>query len=144
MRSERRSSTSARASHTYIASRVGGPASQPGHPTHSPRRPRCVNVVATKVPQPQQLAHVRRVLINSVSDVHQEDGCELYALHQAGAALIFIEQWSSQAALDRHTNGNVVRRVKAAIDGSLMEPPTLVTATAVPAGVPQRGQLVAV
>ena len=123
---------------------MGGPAYQPGPPTPPPRGTRWVNVVGPIVPEPEHFADVRRVLINSVSDVHQEDGCELYALHQAGAALIFIEQWSSQAALDRHTNGNVVRRVKAAIDGSLMEPPTLVTATAVPAGVPQRGQLVAV
>ena len=102
-----------------------------------------VIVVATIIPKPDHFADVRTILVDSISDVHEEEGCELYALHQAGTALVFVEQWSSQNALDRHANGDAIRRVQAAIRGKLMEPPSLVTATAIPAGAAQQGQLVA-
>jgi quinol monooxygenase YgiN len=101
-----------------------------------------VVVVATIVPKPDHLKSVRAVLLNSIPEVHEEEGCELYALHEASAALIFVEQWSSQAALDQHSAGSAVRRVQAAIEGRLMKSPTLVTGTPIPAGATHLGRLV--
>jgi quinol monooxygenase YgiN len=100
-----------------------------------------VVVVATLTPLPEHRDTVRTAIISSVGDVHREEGCELYAVHESSDSFIFIEQWSDQAALDLHNTGAALRGIQGAIEGKLAQPVSVVLATALPAGMPHKGTL---
>lgn len=49
--------------------------------------------------------------------VHDERGCELYAIHAAPDATIrMIEKWATRADLDEHSTGIVAAQMRAAIE----------------------------
>lgn len=102
-----------------------------------------VVVIATIRPLPEHRESVRTTLLRSVPQVHAEPGCEFYALHDTGTDFVFVEQWSSPTALAAHSVSPAVKRVQSEIDGRLQVAATLVTATALPAGDPKKGALVA-
>jgi quinol monooxygenase YgiN len=77
----------------------------------------------------------------AVEQVHSEDGCELYALHQADDRLVMIERWASADALDVHSKGPALVALTAALAGLVAGAPDVVLLEAVPAGVPAKGQL---
>jgi quinol monooxygenase YgiN len=58
-----------------------------------------VVVVATIVPRPEYRDEVIATITETVARVHEEDGCELYALHQADDRLMMVEKWASADAL---------------------------------------------
>ncbi len=62
-----------------------------------------VVVVATIVPKPEHRDEVIAAFRDTIEQVHDEDGCELYALHEAPDRLIMVEKWSSQEALGVHS-----------------------------------------
>ena len=64
-----------------------------------------VVVVATIIPLPEHRDEVIATLTQTVPKVHEEDGCELYALHQAEDRLMMIEKWASPEALRTHSRG---------------------------------------
>jgi quinol monooxygenase YgiN len=99
-------------------------------------------VVATITPKPDQRDAVFAAIMHSVPAIHDEDGCELYAVHDAGEAVVIVEQWRDQAALDAHGVGAAVRQVQATINEKLLCSPSLVLATPLPAGIPILGRLV--
>ena len=52
-----------------------------------------VVVVATITPQPEHAQAVRDAVLAAVPQVHAEEGCERYALHEArDGSLVMIEQ----------------------------------------------------
>ena len=54
-----------------------------------------VVVVATIVPEPEHRDEVIAAFRHTITQVHGEDGCELYALHEAPDRLIVVEKWAN-------------------------------------------------
>jgi quinol monooxygenase YgiN len=100
-----------------------------------------VVVVATIRPVPGHQDEVLTALRNAVGQVHAEDGCELYALHQADDRLVMIERWASAEALKVHSKGPNLVALNSALAGLVAGVPEVVVLTAVPAGDPAKGQL---
>jgi quinol monooxygenase YgiN len=81
-------------------------------------------------------------LARSLAAVHAEDGCELYALHDADdGTLVLLEKWASRDALAAHAAGDAVVQLNASVSAFLARPTTVTAMTAVPAGDPRRGAL---
>lgn len=56
----------------------------------------------------------------AISEVHQEPGCLLYAIHEApNDQFLLIEKWESAALLDAHGQGEPVKRLNASLEGLL-------------------------
>ncbi len=64
-----------------------------------------VVVVATIRPLPEHRDEVIAAFTATIPQVHAEDGCELYTLHQAKDRLIMVEKWASAEALSTHSQG---------------------------------------
>ncbi len=100
-----------------------------------------VVVVATILPLDEHRAEVVAAFTQAIPVVHGEDGCILYAMHEADDRLVMVEQWESQDALDRHSKGEALRILGAALAGKVAGPPEVITLTAVPAGDVEKGRL---
>jgi quinol monooxygenase YgiN len=101
-------------------------------------------VVVTAVfrPLPGRRNDARAAVEGVLPDVHAEEGCLLYALHDAAdGSLVLLEKWESQELLDAHSAGEPVKRLGAALDGLLDAPPAVLTMTPLPAGDPDKGRL---
>lgn len=101
-----------------------------------------VVVVATIVPVEGQHEAVKAALLDAVPAVHEEDGCELYALHEKDDRLVMIEQWSSAEALAVHSRGAAPAELGPKLAGLTVGPADVVVLTAVPAGDPAKGVVV--
>ena len=101
-----------------------------------------VIVVATITPKPEYRDDVIAAMKEAIPLVHQEDGCELYALHADDEQLVMIERWTSREALKKHgTDSPGLRVFNAAIGDKLAAPTVVLRLDAVPAGDPAKGQL---
>ena len=100
-----------------------------------------VVVVATIVPRPEHRDEVIATITETVAKVHEEDGCELYALHQADDRLMMVEKWVSLDALRTHSKGAALAAQGPRLAGKLAGPAEVVVLQAVPAGDPAKGQL---
>jgi quinol monooxygenase YgiN len=79
-----------------------------------------VIVVATIRPLPDCREAVVAALETAIARVHQDDeGCELYALHEATDRLVVIEKWTSEDALAAHAKGPATTELGAALHGKL-------------------------
>jgi quinol monooxygenase YgiN len=77
-------------------------------------------VTATFTPKPEHYDEVKRVLLEVTPDVHQEEGCELYALHEeVGGSLVFIEKWTSRELWVAHGELETVARIHRGVEGLL-------------------------
>jgi len=101
-----------------------------------------VVVVATITPLPEHRDVIRKTLLDTVPRVHDEPGCELYALHEGESAFVMIEQWADPGALAVHSRGAALADLTAALDGKLAGALDVTTMAALPAGEPVKGQLV--
>lgn len=101
-----------------------------------------VVVVAVAVPAEGRADAVRRALVAAVAEVHDEPGCETYALHEReDGALVMLERWTSVDALDVHGRGAALQRLGAALQGNLAGPLDVTRMRPVPAGDPAKGAL---
>ncbi len=100
-----------------------------------------VVVVATISPLPEHTDEVIAVYTETIPLVHAEDGCELYALHQAPGTLIMVEKWASREALGAHSEGAALAAMRPKLAGKTAGPAQVVVLDAVPAGDPVKGQL---
>ena len=100
-----------------------------------------VVVVATFQPAPGKIDDVIEVLTSVIPDVHEEDGCELYALHRGDDTLVFIEKWASPEALSAHSGGTATAGVGPRMKGLLAGRPQITVLEAVPAGTAEQGVL---
>ena len=79
----------------------------------------CV-VIATFTPHPEHYEQVKRVLLEVSPEVHQEEGCELYALHEeVGGTLVLIEKWTTRELWQEHLTLDTVTRIQRGIEGLL-------------------------
>ena len=101
-----------------------------------------VVVVALIKPKPEFRDDVIAAMEQAIPLVHDEDGCELYALHADDDQLVMIERWTTREALARHGAGSPGLRVfNAATDGKLAGPTEVLRLHAIPAGDQGKGQL---
>lgn len=70
---------------------------------------------------------VLEALAVAIPAVHEEPGCELYAIHDApDGSILMLEKWTSAEQLDAHGEGEAVARLRRDLAG-LLERPTQVT-----------------
>jgi quinol monooxygenase YgiN len=101
-------------------------------------------VVVTAVfhPVPGKRDELETVLKSVIPEVHEEAGCLLYALHEAGEdALVLIEKWESRELLAAHQRADAVARLNAEAAALLESAPEVVTMSALPCGHQTKGAL---
>jgi quinol monooxygenase YgiN len=100
---------------------------------------RCV-VVAIVRPLEGHTDQVREQLEAVIPAVHQESGCEFYALHEGSdGTLIFVEAWDSRQQWVDHMEGPTVAEITARLEGLLAAPTEVHEVYGVPAGDTLRG-----
>jgi quinol monooxygenase YgiN len=100
-----------------------------------------VVVVATITPLPEHRDEVIAAFTETIPQVHGEDGCELYALHQAEDRLIMVEKWASREALATHSKGAARAAMNPKLAGKVAGRSQVIVLDAVPAGDPAKGAL---
>jgi quinol monooxygenase YgiN len=101
-------------------------------------------VVVTAVFHPVEgcTAELIDALRASIPAVHNEQGCRLYAIHDADDGTItMIEKWDNPEDLAAHAAGPTVKALDAAVAGLIAKPTAVTTMTPLPAGATEQGQL---
>jgi quinol monooxygenase YgiN len=96
-------------------------------------------LVATITPAPGKLEEVERILVELIPAVHEEDGCQKYALHRGKDKLIFVESWRDMEALGAHGTGASIKLMGERLAGLTEGRPSIEMLEAVPAGDPAKG-----
>lgn len=103
---------------------------------------RPVVVTAYFYPRQGTRDRVLAALEPAIAGVHEEDGCELYAIHDApDGSIVMVEKWTSAALLDAHGQGDPVKRLTIALDGLLERPVAVTRLAPIPVGHPAKGAL---
>lgn len=100
-----------------------------------------VIIVATATPQPEHRDEVKAVFVAAVEQVHGEDGCELYALHEDDDRFVMIEKWASQDAVQTHGGSPALAKLGAGLKGKIVGGLDVVYLRPVPAGDAAKGAL---
>ena len=101
-----------------------------------------VVVTAYFYPRPDSRDQVLAALGPAIAAVHDEPGCELYAIHDApDGSIVMLEKWTSAELLDAHGQGEPVARLNAALDGLLERPVAVTRLVPLPVGRPAKGAL---
>ena len=101
-----------------------------------------VIVVATAFPIPEHREEVITAFEAAEAKVHtEEDGCELYALHEGAGEFVMVERWASPEALAVHGKAEALTALGAALAGKVAGPPKVRRLDAVPAGEAGKGAL---
>jgi|SRR3712207_772791 len=101
-----------------------------------------VVVVAVFTAAPGRLEELRSALVEAIPAVHAEDGCELYAIHDApGDQIYMLEKWTSTELLDAHGSGPAVARLQELTRGLTAAEVQVIRMHPIPAGTPAQGLL---
>jgi quinol monooxygenase YgiN len=100
-----------------------------------------VVVVATIVPLAEHRDEVIAAFRETIEQVHEEDGCELYSLNETADRLIMIEKWASPEALKAHSKGPALAALNPKLAGKVASAPEVIVLQQVPAGDPVKGAL---
>lgn len=101
-----------------------------------------VVVIATIRPLPDYRDEVISIFEETIARVHAEDeGCELYALHEGRDSLVMIEKWASTGDLKTHSRAAALTAAGPKLEGKLAEPVDAQVLQAHPAGTPALGTL---
>lgn len=101
-----------------------------------------VVVVATVRPLPEHRAEVTALFEAAIARVHAEDeGCELYALHEGKDQLVMVEKWSSLEALGVHGKSAALAELNKALADKLSGAIDVRVLTPHPAGTAEQGTL---
>ena len=101
-----------------------------------------VVVVAIFTAAQGRLDDLRTALVAAIPAVHDEQGCELYAIHDGPDDKIWmLEKWTSAALLDAHGSGPAVARLQELTAGLTSGPPEVIRMHPIAAGTPQQGLL---
>jgi len=98
-------------------------------------------VVATMTAKPESVDTVRDACKQAIEAVHQEPGCELYALHEADGTFVFVEQWADADALTAHSTAPAVATLFGTIGEHLDGAPDIKRLARGVAGDPAKGAL---
>ncbi|KGJ80086.1 hypothetical protein GY21_02980 [Cryobacterium roopkundense] len=100
-----------------------------------------VVVIATLVPKPGRVQDALDAFAGASPLVHQEEGCELYALHTDQATLIMVERWSTPDDLAAHATGAAMAKLNRLMGDALTAPPEVTIVANVPLGDPLLGTI---
>ncbi|MGX1163014.1 quinol monooxygenase YgiN [Arthrobacter sp. SLBN-100] len=103
-----------------------------------------MTVIVTAVFTPKEGAfnQVTAALAPAIAEVHEEAGCQFYAIHEApNGQIVMIEKWDSAELLDAHGAGEPVQRLNASLEGLLDGPVEVTRLAPIPAGTAQQGTL---
>jgi quinol monooxygenase YgiN len=100
-----------------------------------------VVVVATLTPKPGRLQDLIEVMGATVPLVHDEPGCELYAVHSDGTSVIMVERWESPEALKVHSRGDNLKAFGAASADILEGAPAVTVTENIPFGDAAKGTI---
>lgn len=101
-----------------------------------------VIVTAAFTPRDGTYDQVVAALSPAITEVHEEPGCLLYAIHESpNGQIIMIEKWESAELLDAHGAGDPVKRLNASLVGLLAEPVEVTRLVPIPAGTSHQGAL---
>lgn len=101
----------------------------------------CV-VIAIITPHPDHYDRAIEVLRGVIPAVHGEQGCELYALHEAtDGRLVFVEKWTTREDWQTHMGLPTVAAIKAGLDGLLAADTDVIEAYGLDIGDPTKGLL---
>ena len=98
-------------------------------------------LVAIVTPKPGKIDELAAVFTSIIPAVHDEPGCELYALHRNADKLVMIEKWADADALTAHGRSPALAKLGAKLADLAAEPMKLLVLEAVPAGDPAKGAL---
>ncbi|TAP43145.1 putative quinol monooxygenase [Arthrobacter sp. S39] len=99
-------------------------------------------VTAAFTPREGTFDQVVAALSPAIAEVHEEPGCQLYAIHEApNGQILMIEKWESAELLDAHGDGDPVKRLNASLEGLLAEPVEVTRLAPIPAGTAHQGAL---
>jgi quinol monooxygenase YgiN len=99
-------------------------------------------IIATFTPLPGQSDAVRHVLSESIPLVHQEEGCELYALHEdVEGRYTLIEKWTSRELWQVHVGLPSVANLHKDLTGLLEREVEVFEMYPRPTGTPEQGVL---
>ena len=101
-------------------------------------------VVVTAVFHPAEgrAAELTEALRGAIPAVHAEQGCLLYAIHDAeDGTITMIEKWESRESLAAHAACPAVRALQDAVGGLLARPVVVTTMDPLPAGTDAQGLL---
>jgi quinol monooxygenase YgiN len=101
-----------------------------------------VAVVALIYPVPEKRQDVVAAFEDAIARVHAEDeGCELYAMHEDDDKLVMIEKWASPEALAAHSRSPALAELNDRIDGMTERPAEVLVLRPHPAGTDAQGVL---
>ncbi|BBY66277.1 putative quinol monooxygenase [Mycolicibacterium helvum] len=100
-----------------------------------------VVVVASFTVKPESVDAVREACKTAVAAVHEEPGCDLYAVHEGDKTFVFVEQWADEDALKTHSAAPGVTALFGAIGEHLDGAPDIKMLKPIPAGDPAKGQV---
>ena len=100
-----------------------------------------VVVVVTAFPVPEHRAEVIAAFEAAITQVHDEPGVELYALHDGPDRLVMIEKYESEQARSEHAKGAALADLRSALAGKLSSGLDAQVLVPHPAGDPQKGAL---
>ena len=93
-------------------------------------------------PAPDAKEPLIAALREGIPAVQSEDGCILYAIHDAeDGTIVMLEKWASREDLDAHAAGPALRQLDALIAPHIGGPVTWTTMTPLPAGTDRQGML---
>jgi quinol monooxygenase YgiN len=101
-----------------------------------------VVVTALFHPVEGRTAELIAALRVSIPAVHNEQGCRLYAIHDAeDGTITMIEKWDTREDLAAHAAGPAVEVLDAAVANLIAKPTTVTAMTPLPAGTAEQGAL---
>lgn len=103
-----------------------------------------MTVVVTAVFEPKagKKDELAQAMHRGIEAVHKEEGCELYAIHDAeDGTITMIEKWTSAEALDAHTEGRAVAKLREDISNLIEGTPQVTRMSPLPMGTPNQGAL---
>jgi quinol monooxygenase YgiN len=101
-----------------------------------------VVVIATIEPLPEHRDEVIAAFEATIARVHAEDeGCELYAMHEIDGRLVMIEKWTSAEALAVHGKGAALTDLGPRLAGKLTGASRVEVLQPHPAGTAAQGAL---
>jgi quinol monooxygenase YgiN len=101
-----------------------------------------VTVTAVFTPAEGRQEDLVRALREAIPAVHEERGCELYAIHDAeDGTIVMVEKWTTRADLDAHAVGPAVERLNGLIEPLIAQPVAVTVMTPLSAGTHAQGLL---
>ncbi|MDH6126515.1 antibiotic biosynthesis monooxygenase [Kitasatospora sp. GP82] len=98
-------------------------------------------VIAHVHPEPGRLQEVLDAYRETVPLIHQEHGCELFAVQTDGESVLIVERWTTPEHLQAHAHGRVYARIRELIDGALERPSDVWRLENIPLGMPTKGTI---